>query len=77
MTPVLPPGLRAQLEGLSLVEWSELLYHAAELLRDLDGDASCYAHRASACLVQLLAERRRLGWSVSRGSAGDSGAARS
>lgn len=61
MTPLLPPGIRAQLEGLSLREWAELLYHASEYLQDAAPDASCYAARGAAALSQLLSERRRLG----------------
>jgi hypothetical protein len=61
MSPVLDPRVAALLPQLSLKEWAELLYHAAEFLHELDRDASCYAHRASACITQNLAERRRVG----------------
>ncbi len=60
MMPALRPGVREVLAQLSLREWSELLYHAAEDLQGLDNDASCYVHRASACITQRLAERRQL-----------------
>lgn len=61
MSPCLDPCVAAVLPQLSLKEWAELLYHAAEFLHGLDRDASCYAHRASACITQRLAERRQLG----------------
>ena len=56
---VLVDGQPAPLEGLSLREWSELLYHAAEYLHGLESSASCYAARASASITQTLADRRK------------------